>query len=262
MEGTGYDFIPAVLDRELVDRWEKTRDRESFIMARRLIRQEGILCGGSSGGNVAAALRAARVLRPGQRCVVILPDSVRNYMTKFLSDDWLAANDFVDAERGFGVAPSAGVGTWWASRTVADLHPKVPVTVTPAVTCKEAVEILAGEGFDQLPVVGTDNNILGVVTEGNLSAKLMAGRVLPSASVTAVAFPQFRKVTASTTLGDLGRVFDKDHFALVVATQKVFTSAGSEPEHRTIVSGVVTRIDLLRYITANALEGAAAAGSQ
>ena len=64
-------------------------DKPSFIMARRLIREEGLLCGGSSGTAVAAALIAAKDLKEGQKCVVVLPDSTRNYMTKFLVDDWM-----------------------------------------------------------------------------------------------------------------------------------------------------------------------------
>lgn len=80
VEGVGYDFIPTVLDRSVVDYWIKTKDRESLITSRRLIKEEGLLCGGSSGANVWAALQAAKRLKAGQRCVVILPDGVRNYM--------------------------------------------------------------------------------------------------------------------------------------------------------------------------------------
>lgn len=94
VEGIGYDFVPNVLDRKLVDRWIKSRDRESFQMARRLIREEGLLCGGSSGTAVWAAMEAAKELGPGQRCVVILPDGTRNYMSKFLADEWMVEYDF------------------------------------------------------------------------------------------------------------------------------------------------------------------------
>lgn len=99
VEGIGYDFVPDVLDRSLVDQWVKSRDQESFDMARKLIREEGLLCGGSSGTNVAAALKVAKQLKKGQRCVVVLPDSVRNYMTKFLSDDWMAEYGFLANKR-------------------------------------------------------------------------------------------------------------------------------------------------------------------
>ena len=80
MEGIGYDFVPSVLDRDVVDAWLKVTDKESFQTARRLIREEGILCGGSSGTSVSAAMRAAKDLKEGQNCVVVLPDGIRNYM--------------------------------------------------------------------------------------------------------------------------------------------------------------------------------------
>ncbi|KAI6198116.1 hypothetical protein M3Y94_01306700 [Aphelenchoides besseyi] len=94
VEGTGYDFVPAVLDRSLVDEWIKTNDADSFSMARRLIRQEGMLCGGSSGANVWAAIQVAKKLGPGKRVVTVLPDSIRNYMTKFVDDEWLKEKGF------------------------------------------------------------------------------------------------------------------------------------------------------------------------
>ncbi len=94
VEGIGYDFFPDVLDRKLVDVWIKTRDGEAFKMARRLIKEEGLLCGGSSGTAMVGALKAASKLTAGQRCVVLLPDGIRNYMTKFVDDNWMAANKF------------------------------------------------------------------------------------------------------------------------------------------------------------------------
>ena len=96
VEGIGYDFIPNVLERKYVDKWVKTDDKESFIMSRRLIRKEGLLCGGSSGSAMVGAIKAAKSLKKGQRCVVLLADSVRNYMSKFLNDDWMKKNGYTD----------------------------------------------------------------------------------------------------------------------------------------------------------------------
>lgn len=93
VEGIGYDFIPDVLDRDLVDRWVKTTDKESFHLARRLISEEGLLCGGSCGSAMQAALIEAATLKEGQNCVVVLPDSIRNYLTKHADNNWLKENN-------------------------------------------------------------------------------------------------------------------------------------------------------------------------
>ena len=94
VEGIGYDFIPDVLDNSLIDEYIKTKDEESFIMARRLIKEEGLLCGGSCGATMVAALKAASKLKKGQNCLVILADGIRNYMTKFPNDSWMEENGF------------------------------------------------------------------------------------------------------------------------------------------------------------------------
>src|SRR5262245_21331582 len=98
VEGIGYDFIPDVLDRSLVDRWIKSNDRDSFLVARQLIRQEGLLIGGSSGAAVWAAMQVCRDLGPGKRVVVILPDSIRNYLTKFADDRWMRRQGLFQAD--------------------------------------------------------------------------------------------------------------------------------------------------------------------
>ena len=94
VEGIGYDFFPDVLDNSLIDQYIKTEDEESFIMARRLIKEEGLLCGGSCGSAMVAALKSATTLSLDQKCLVVLPDSIRNYMTKFPNDDWMKSKGF------------------------------------------------------------------------------------------------------------------------------------------------------------------------
>ena len=94
VEGIGYDFFPKVLDNSLIDKYIKIDDKNSFAMSRRLIKEEGLLIGGSSGGAVWAALQAAKSLKENDQCLVILPDSIRNYLSKFVDDKWLNDNNF------------------------------------------------------------------------------------------------------------------------------------------------------------------------
>jgi len=266
VEGIGYDFIPTVLDRALVDEWVKTDDRESLLMARRLIRDEGLLCGGSCGSAMAAAVRVAKGLPAGKRMVVLLPDSSRNYMTKLVSDQWMIEAGFADGR----LIDRPQYKTWWAKKRVQDLHLQTPITIAPGVTCKEAIGLLSAQGFDTLPVISVDGQILGVVTEGNLTAKLVSNRVQPDDDITCALYAQFRKVNMGDNLGDLANIFDRDHYALVVAEQLQYTGGKSvrgggggegggkkrvlPSATRSVVTGVATRIDLLNYISSKPVE--------
>lgn len=90
VEGIGYDFIPDVLDQKGVDTWYKTDDKTAFMYARRLISEEGLLVGGSSGSAMDAMVRACKDLKLGKddTVVVILPDSIRSYLSKFVDGKW------------------------------------------------------------------------------------------------------------------------------------------------------------------------------
>uniref|UniRef100_A0A667YDS9 Cystathionine beta-synthase n=1 Tax=Myripristis murdjan TaxID=586833 RepID=A0A667YDS9_9TELE len=242
VEGIGYDFIPTVLDRSLIDLWYKSTDEESFAMSRKLIREEGLLCGGSSGTAMAAAVKMAQELKEGQRCVVILPDSIRNYMSKFLSDKWMCEKGFLSPEDLMVSKP------WWWNLTLQGLNLSAPLTVLPSVSCQKTIKILKEKAFDQAPVVDESGTILGMVTLGNMLSSVLAGRVRPSDPVSKVLYKQFKQVRLTDNLGKLSRILETDHFALVVHEQIQYMADGLACS-RQMVFGVVTAIDLLNYIT-------------
>ncbi|EDO43469.1 predicted protein [Nematostella vectensis] len=243
VEGIGYDFVPTVLDRSVVDKWYKSEDKTSFTMSRRLIREEGLLCGGSSGSAMVAAVEAAKSLNEGQRCVVILPDSVRNYMTKFLSDDWMTEKGFVEPNtNGFDSK------LWWWKKQLHALNPPTPLSVLPSISCQHCIDIMSREGYDQLPVVNEAGGVLGMLTLGNIMSHIIAGRMKPSDSVSKCIYKNFKKVTLETNLGTLSRILDHDHYALVVHSQRVYIAPDKVTE-KEMVFGIVTRVDLLNYIT-------------
>jgi cystathionine beta-synthase len=142
VEGIGEDFWPSTYDSSLVDRVVPVTDEDSFLMARRVTREEGLLIGGSGGTAVAAALEVGRELGPDQLVVVLIPDSGRGYLSRVFDDEWMA---------GFGFLRGG-------EHTVADVvearGPDVPplVYVDPDATVRRAVNVMRGYGVSQVPV--------------------------------------------------------------------------------------------------------------
>lgn len=239
VEGTGYDFIPTVLDRSVIDMWMKSNDKDTFRMARRLIKEEGLLCGGSSGASVDAAVKAAKKLKAGQKCVVILPDTVRNYMTKFLNDNWLDERDIIKLD--------VQEKLWWYDEKVSSMDLSAPLSISPTLTVDQTLEIMDKEGYDQLPVIDETGTVCGVISLGNLKSKILKGKVFGTDTVAKAIYTTYKKVTLDTTLIKLNRILDKEHFALVVHQQRLYTSK-KDVETREVIVGIVTDIDLVHHV--------------
>lgn len=219
VEGIGYDFIPDVLDQQLVDKWYKTDDRESFHYARRLISEEGLLVGGSSGSAISALVKAARDpdihLTKDDIVVVILPDSIRSYLTKFVDNDWLAANDLLpptpppESTSPTTEKTAKAANDPFKGATVRSLRLKPVQSIPSDQPCSSAIEIMRERGYDQLPVLGPSpsKRLVGLVTLGNLLSRISHGRASGKSPVSAVMF-DFRKlaevITNPQDIGNMG----------------------------------------------------------
>jgi len=219
VEGIGYDFIPRVLDRQFVDKWLKTDDQESFDYARRLIKEEGMLVGGSSGCALAATIRLIKELNigEGKRVVVLLPDSVRNYITKFINNDWMYENGFISEEQCTQLSTSTLVPSkdWGQDHTVADLSLKEAVFLSGDLTAKEAIDEMQKHNFDQFPVKSSSGAVVGCLTSTILTTKLVKRKVTLDDKIEKCVVKEFRSISSSTKLNELGRVLGRHTFALV-----------------------------------------------
>lgn len=236
VEGIGYDFVPDVLHRQYIDRWVRTRDRESFLMARKLIRQEGLLVGGSCGAAVSATIEVAREVGPGKTLVTILPDSVRNYMTKFLDDQWMRESGFTESR--------------WASNTLGELLRKLPqrsiISAAPSDSLVSAVVAMKEHGVSQLPVLD-DGVVQGIVTESDLLTKLVEGQASQTTTIAEVMFRNVHVVNQVEDARILGDLFADGLVGLVV-----------DDDRR--MMGIITKLDLVDALTRTvdeSLEGAA-----
>ena len=224
VEGIGYDFIPDVLDRSLVDRWIKSNDRDSFRVARQLIRQEGLLIGGSSGSAVWAALQVARELGAGKRVVVILPDSIRNYLTKFVDDRWMRQQGFLKAD--------------WEVGTIADvvrsMGPRELYTVAADAKVGHAMAIFKERGISQVPVLD-QGRLAGILTESDVLHALVSGRVNADTICAEVMVRKVSTVAMHASSSELPAIFERGEVALVVDNDR----------H---VLALVTKMDLIEML--------------
>lgn len=152
IEGIGYDFIPRVCDRTLVDEWIKSGDDESFTMARRMIKEEGFLCGGSSGTAMAACMQYIKDnnIGEGKRCVVICPDNIRNYITKFVNNDWMYENGLITEQQCLEANTPKLVpnNKWGQEYKIKDMPLKDCSFLSEMTSCRDAIDEIKKSSYD------------------------------------------------------------------------------------------------------------------
>ena len=225
VEGIGQDKIPGTLDMSVIDEFETVSDKDSFAMARRLTREEGLFAGGSSGLITHVALRVARQLDdPDAFVVALLCDTGERYLSKLYNDEWMRENQMLDSTR------------------VTLLHvlgrkegetPSV-VSTTPGAPVRQAIGLMSLHDVSQLPVM-EDENCVGSVSDWSLSQKSLENPKLLDATVSEVMDSPFPMVAGDQPVESVVKLLSKSSPAVLVRNDGV-------------IEGIVTRSDMLRYM--------------
>jgi cystathionine beta-synthase len=225
VEGIGEDFLPSTTDIHAVDEIVRVNDRESFLWARQLVRQEGIFAGGSSGSALAGAMKYAAKLGPDRLVVVIFPDSGSRYLSKFYDNKWMRENGFLELEFG-----EVTLGDLLLAKPV-----KMLFTASLGDPLRTVMATMRQQGISQMPVVGPDGSLVGTIEEVDLLNRVLDAHNHTRDAVIDDLVQNAKAVYPADTVLDEAMPMLTEGYALIIAD-------GGKP------SGILTKIDVLDYV--------------
>jgi cystathionine beta-synthase len=224
IEGIGEDFIPGNYDFKVIDDWVVVGDKESFLMTRALLKQEGIYTGGSGGAAVVGAIKYAKTLKEPKKILVILPDSGNRYASKIFNDEWMMSKGYIASS--FNVI---------IKDLLSDLEKNnnQVISITDHANIGDAIKLMEQKSVSQLPVV-TDGMIKGVLSENALLKPLFNGEYHLSDSVSLAYTDKYRTVDINDLLSNVADSLLKKDVVLVTEKGKLVN--------------LLSNIDILNYI--------------
>ncbi|HEY5059380.1 MAG TPA: cystathionine beta-synthase [Gaiellaceae bacterium] len=233
VEGIGKDTWPDTIDLEVVDEWIRVSDRDSFLTARRLAREEGILAGGSAGSTVWGALRLAERFGPGGTVLALIPDSGRSYMSKFYDDNWMLEHGFLERQAPLPTVEEVLIAKHGGA-------PPALVTISAHQKVGEGIDTMQRYGISQLPVVRDGEceslaDVIGSLTDRALLERVFTNPDVLHEDVAAAMQPPLAAIEASATFEDVFATLTGGTNAILVARE-------GKPV------GVLTRSDLLEFL--------------
>jgi cystathionine beta-synthase len=227
VEGIGEDFIPSTLDLSIVDEVIQIGDKESFLWTRRLVKEEGIFCGGSSGTAVAAAVRYAQRLTPDRLVVVVLPDSGARYLSKIFDDEWMRENGFME--------------TTWSQVPLSEILAVKSfqglVSACDSDRMTDVIALMKEHDISQVPALNSKGELVGLVSEVDLLQHMLdAGHThTPDETVEQIMRPAQAVFSSNTPLEAV--------LPSIVEGQVVLVTEAEHP------IGILTKIDVLDFIS-------------
>ncbi len=225
LEGIGEDILPDNIAWDVIDDFVMVDDKESFIMTRKLLTQEAIYAGGSSGAAVVGAIKYAQTLAEPQKILVILPDSGNRYASKIYNDDWMRENGYVDSS--FNVIIKDVIETLGKGQHC--LH-----TCPETSTIGEAIQIMQAHDISQFPVVAA-GRVVGIVSERDLLRPVYEGKLSLSDNVSVAYRDTFRVIDANNMLESVAEALVQRDTVIVTENERIVD--------------ILTDIDVLSFIS-------------